>query len=200
MLLMEGSFSNFVVAENPPWALESTGAAGWTTVEVEAPSYGIFFANAIRTKLSSLYGTSQSIEFDRQLLLALHDSSLTRVQAELVEHTLGPQLYDAYSVAIPRPPLPRQVFVINDILPRLEDFLASSHALELRQLLLLHLFSFLDRVADYWNAIAQARAAWLIDLVLVAFRQQLKSGLLFKPLHKPIRFLRSSVHPIEVSA
>lgn len=199
---MDLSLSNLAVAENPPWAFQPTTSVDPTAVLVQAKPYGLDFENAIRTKLSSVFATSKSVEFDRQVLLALHDSPLRRAQAELLDATLDGQLFFAIPMAQRFPynsdllicrPLSKQV--------KLRELLRSSYAVEFSQVLLLHLIAFLiDRVADYWNAVAQARTAWKSNLALIAFRQQLKAGLRFKPLHTPSLLIPRSIHPIGSAA
>lgn len=195
---MDLSLSNLAIVENSSWASQPTEVVDATTV---AKPFGLYFENAIRTKLTSVFATSKSVEFDRQVLLALHDSALGKCQAHLVDATLNGQVYLAVSTPRVRNSL---LFVQHNDFSLHAEFralLRSSYGVEFAQLLLLHLIALvIDRIADYWNAIAQARTAWLINLVLIAFRQQLKAGLQFKPLHTPLRLFPSSIHPIEVSA
>lgn len=200
---MDLSLSNFVVAENPPWASQSR-SAGWATVKAQAPIYDGFFKKALRRKLFSVYGASQSVELDRQVLLALHDSPLLKAQIELLDSTLdgsirlgsfakGTTLRESHDL---------DVIVLNDILPHpdcLSDLLQTSYAYGFGQILLLHFFSFLiDRIADYWNAIAQGRRAWR-DL-RVTLRQLLERTLRFKPFHTPFLMIPRSIHPIDLAA
>lgn len=193
-------------AANPPWVVVEPGdPAGYASVTAYAiTNFDSWLTDALRTKLHSVYGTNQSVEFERQVLLALHDSPLQRAQTELVAATLDSQLHFGYGKTPLLLPVKYDVdlVVYNHGLPRqpkFSDFLPSSYALEFSQVLLLHFFSFLiDRIADYWNAVAQARRAWKSSAS--TFRQLLERALQFKPLHMPSLLIPRSIHPIGSAA
>jgi hypothetical protein len=188
----------------PPGVLEPGAAAGYASMTAYATTnFDSLLTDALRTKLHSINGTTQSVEFERQVLLALHDSPLQRAQTELVAATLDSQLHFGYAAPLlQRVNYDVDLVVYNDVLfrqDRLSDFLLSSHAFEFSQVLLLHFFSFLiDRVADYWNAVEQARRAWRSSAS--TFRQLLERALRFKPLHTPSRLIPRSIHPIGSAA
>jgi hypothetical protein len=197
---IEGSVSDFALMDTTSEFLEPVDAADCGTLQAYVTaSFDWSLTDALRTKLNSLYGTRNSAELDRQLLLALHDDCHAQILwFEGAQEQ--PQLFDAYGQPLPTKPRSSDILVgYNDILPRLSDFLPSTYSFEFTQILLLHFFSSLiDRLADYWTAFAQARLAWL--RLLVAFLQQLKRSLSFKPLHTPVRLFRSSIHPVELPA
>lgn len=200
---MDLSLSNWVVAENPPWASQPM-AASWTTVKAQVPAYEGFFTQALKRKLVSVYAASQSVELNRQVLLALHDSSLTKAQSELVNYTLegSIRLGSLAKRTALREANDVDVLIINDILPHpscLSEFYPKSYAFGFGQILLLHFFSYLlDRIADYWNATALGRLVWRD--IGVKLRHLLERALQFKPFHTPSRLIPRSIHPIGSAA
>jgi hypothetical protein len=194
---MEGTFSDGGLIDATSAFLEPIDAVDSGTVRAYVTTnFDLSLTDALRTKLNSLYGTRNSIELDRQLLLVLHGDCHASIQWFQEEE---PQVFDAYGEPFHTTSIRNNVVAYDDILPKLSDFLPSTYAFEFTQILLLHFFSSLiDRFADYWTSVGQARLAWL--RLVVAFLQQLKRSLSFKPLHTPVRLFRSSIHPIELPA
>jgi hypothetical protein len=193
---MDLSLSNLAVVENPPWISSDPDAV--------AAYFESSLRDALKTKLRSVQGATQSVELNRQILLALHEFRLRKAQTELIEATLDSQLHFRHSKVPCLQSVNHEVdlVVYYDTLPkqvRLSDFLPSSYAVEFSQVLLLHFLSFLiDSIADYWNTVAQARAAWKSSAS--TFRQLLERALQFKPLHTPSRMIPRSIHPIGSAA
>jgi hypothetical protein len=69
---------------------------------------------------------------------------------------------------------------------------------EIAQLAFYHYFSTLiDRVADYWRGVVSAREVFKSFSIDIQLQQRIKTGLKFKPLHKPVHIVPQSIHPIE---
>lgn len=207
-----------IVLENPPWvgvsliprmSVFEIPASNSLPAHPDLNAYTVvnfdgWFTDTLRAKLVSV-DTTQSIELNRQVLLALHDSGHSPVQwvevADLDE-SFGPQVYDAYGVALPRKPIEVDLLTFGELhgpYGHLWNTVPSAYAFEFAQLLFLHVLSFvIDRIVDYWNAIAKARSAWLFTSVI--FRALRTRRLAFKPRHTPLRLIPSSIHPIEQAA
>lgn len=72
------------------------------------------------------------------------------------------------------------------------------HEFEVEQLAFLDYFSTLvDKFADYWRRIVDARETFKDFSVRTRLHQRVKSALKFKPLHTPVQIVPRSIHPIE---
>jgi hypothetical protein len=191
-----------VLPENPPWTYESatvrvnaagSGVISNTSLNAEE-CWGGWFAHTLLNKIESI-DTSQSSELNRQVLLARYDSDLRlrAAQHELIESTLwSPLTVSDTNLFLVAPPIPLRN-------PFQELFRARSF--QYAHVILLSFFcNLIDRIADYFNQCAQAWALRKFALVLLAFRQQIKSGLVFKSRNRPLSLFRNSLHPIGQAA
>lgn len=198
-----------ITLENPPWVdcQGDEAAASPTVVIIDS----FAFTKVLQTKLLTLSQEVRSPEFNRQALLAVYDCTSLNTNTQQVfdlSTRVGPQLYDAYGVPIPRQPIlpPCGTVHFTDLawsfdLDVFGTLAAPSNSYILAQLLLLHLVSFLiDEIAAYWKQIVRAREVFRFALVLIALRHQHKCGFLVRSFHTPLRFSRRSIHPIASAA
>ncbi len=180
---MERAFlSNGITLENPPWSDCQGDAASIVPTVVIVDSFAV--TNVLQTKLLHLSQEVRSPEFSRQALLAVYDCTSVNTQVFDLSEPVGPHLYDAYGVPIPRQRLltSYDIAQFSDLegsfgIDVFSSLVAQSNSYNLAQLLLLHFFSFLiDEVANYWKQVVTAREALRFTLVLIALRRQRKCG------------------------
>lgn len=182
--------------ENPPWASEPSDVPVAPDMIIASENYWRgWFAHTLLAKIDSI-DTSLSPALNRHVLLARYDSDLRlrAAQYELLESTL------CSPVTVQNSPLflvASQPFTLRN--PGY-GFLRSSSFQYAHVVLISFFWNLIDRIADYFNECAQAWASWKVALVLLAYRQQIKSGLTFKSRHNPLSLFRQSLHPIEQAA
>jgi hypothetical protein len=171
--------------------------------------------SALQDKINQLAATVKSVEFNRQCLLATHSlrtwshhRSSTRLPtisyfapsyhriSERRNWASRAFVYDIWSGFFPdEDPRP-----LRDI-QKLQSVRSNAKlygGYEIAQLAFYHYFSTLiDRVADYWRGVVSAREVFKSFSIDIQLQQRIKTGLKFKPLHKPVHIVPQSIHPIE---
>jgi hypothetical protein len=106
---------------------------------------------------------------------------------------------NAPSRRVPLEPMETELYVNLDVpLPERSPYARLTYEMDLR--FFQYFSSLIDRVAEYWREIVNAREAFKEFSIGTRLRQHLRSALKFKPLHTPVEIVPRSIHPIELAA